>query len=187
MAEAAASPTKSKTVYTPVKMDDGSTVEFAGDQRINTRDWTNGQGVDFLFRSGQILPVDVNTGGLKDKFAVHGATQKYRDEAAGLKDAKDAYEALKSLNERLATGEWTVKREGSGFAGQSILVQAMVKAYAGSKTADDVRTFLANVTQAEKLKLRGHPKIKPFVDELEKEKADKSDARSADDLLKGWQ
>lgn len=187
MAEAAAAAPRPKTVYTSVEMEDGTKVEFPGDQRISTRAGSTPDIVEFLFRSGQILIASTNDGNLTQEYAVHGITQKLRDEAAGLKDAKDAYEAVRALHERLKAGQWSIKREGTGFAGQSVLVQAMVKAYAGTKTADDVRAFLANVTQAEKLKLRGHPKIKPFVDELEKERADKSDARSADELLKGWQ
>ena len=51
------------------------------------------------------------------KFAAHGAEQKLGDEIAGLEDVDDCVIAIDSLIDRLYNGEWSVKREAGGMAG----------------------------------------------------------------------
>ena len=177
MADATVEARKTKTVYTPVTMEDGTTAQFPGDQKILTEISADNQSVKLLFRNGKVLNISTSHGGHKERFAVHGVIQKHRDEAAGEKDVDDAYEAIIALNSRLATGEWSIKREGSGFAGQSVLVQALAKAF--SKSLDEVRSILKDMTQKEKMIMRAAPEVAPFVREIEEKKAKDSGVDSA--------
>lgn len=166
-----------------VKMNDGRVVEFAGkrkllkesliavDGTVQVRlDWRNGETRLFTIPSAMV-----------GKFAAHGAEQKLGDEIAGLKDAKgneadieDCVLAVDELIENLYEGKWGTRREGNGLAGTSVLIQALVKAYDGKKTVDQIKAFLKPKTQAEKIALRNSPRFKPLVDAIEAEKAAKA-------------
>ena len=103
------------------------------------------------------------------KFAAHGAEQKLGDETAGIAEIDDMVMAIDDLIDRLYNLEWAAKREASAMAGASILAKALVQV--GGKPLAEVRAFLANMTQAQKLALRDNPKIAPVVQALEAEKA----------------
>lgn len=157
-----------------VKMTDGRIVDFVGKRKMQKESFVSEDGSISLrvdFRNGETREFPLNPA-LYTKFAAHGAEQKYGDECAGLEDVEDMVIAMDELHSRLQNGEWTVRREGSGIAGTSTLLRALVE-HTG-KTVDQIKAFLSNKTQAEKMALRANPKIKPIVDRIEAEKASKA-------------
>ena len=175
--------TKTETVIKTVKMDDERIVEFAGKRKmlktpIFAADGSVQVRLDFVNGETRLFTVPET---LAAKFAAHGAEQKLGDEIAGLDDVEDCVLAVDQLMDRLATGEWGVKRDGNGLSGTSVLVRALVE-HTG-KTVEAIKTFLAGKTQAEKNALRGNPKIKPIVEKIEAEKASKKSSVDTDAML----
>lgn len=183
---AAAAPTAStKVEKTPVTMSDGSVVEFNKKQKLvktSTIDEATGAvSVRLDFVNGETRRFDMPEN-MKSRFAAHGAEQKLGDAIAGETDVNDAVLAVDDLLTRLNNGEWTITRAAGAFAGTSILIQALVEA--SGKTVEDIKGFLANKTQAEKLALRRSDKLKPIIERLEADKASKSkNAVDTDSLL----
>ena len=103
------------------------------------------------------------------------------DEIAGLDDVGDCVLAVDELIDRLYNGEWGVKREANGMAGTSTLLKALVE-HTG-KTVEQIKAFLANKSQAEKVALRNNAKIKPIVERIEAEKAAKKTNVDTDAML----
>lgn len=182
------------TVHTQ-KMDDDRVVDFPGKRVLQKESFITPEGevkVRLDWRNGETRTFTIPTA-LMAKFAAHGAEQKLGDEIAGLKDKdgkdadiEDKILAVDDLIERLVAGEWNVKRESSGLAGTSVLIRALVELYAGAKSVVEVKAFLKDKTQAEKLALRNSAKLKPIVERLEAEKAAKAGAGiDADALLAG--
>jgi hypothetical protein len=163
-------PAKPKTEKTAVTMQDGSTVEFNKKQKLVKTSTIGDDGTISLrmdFVNGQVRNF-VLPSALINRFAAHGAEQKLGDAIAGETDINDAVLSVDDLIKRLENGEWTAQRQAGAFSGTSILIQALVKA--SGKTVDEIRAFLENKTQAEKLALRRSEKLKPIIEELEAEK-----------------
>lgn len=183
---------KSKTVYEAVEMEDGRTVEFAGAADSQKRRKLlktvliegDEVSVRFDFRNGAVRAFTIPPA-LTNQFAGHGASQKIGDETAGLTDIDDMVLEVENVIDRLAKGEWNVRREGTGggFAGTSILLRALVEV--SGKSVDDIKAFLAERTQQEKIALRQSAKLKPVIDRLEAEKATKGVKIDTDALLEG--
>lgn len=165
-----------------VTMEDGRQVEFVGkrkmlksteiaDGRVTTRlDFRNGRSLAFTIPGAMLL-----------QFAGHGAEQKLGDETAGEEDVDDMVLAVESLIERLNRGEWSVKREGGGFSGTSVLLRALVERT--GKPVDGLKAWLATKSQAEKIALRNSAALKPIVQRLEEEKASKNAKVDTESLL----
>lgn len=168
-----ATPVAKKTTVekTPVTMSDGRVVEFNKKQKlvktssigdngeVSVRlDFVNGETRNFTMREDMVA-----------RFAAHGAEQKLGDAIAGETEIGDAVLAVDDLLGRLNNGEWTIARSAGAFSGTSILIQALVEA--SGKSVDDIKAFLANKTQAEKLALRRSDKLRPIIDRLEADKA----------------
>jgi hypothetical protein len=164
--------TKGKeTVVESVTMTDGTVVDFPGKKRLQKDSYITADGkvsVRCNFRNGKTLTYTIQPE-LKDKFAAHGAEQKLGDEIAGVEDLDDAVLAVEELITRLTAGEWTVKREGGGMSGTSVLLQAIVKVT--GKPIDAVKAYLATKSQAQKLAIRDSDKFASTVREIEAEKA----------------
>ena len=174
---------KVETVIETVTMQDGTIVEFAGKRKLLKTSTVNAEGgvsVKMDFRNGQTRTFTVPAP-LMAKFAAHGAEQKLGDEIAGLEDIDDCTLAIDELIDRLYNGEWGVKREANGMAGTSVLARALVELT--GKTRDQIKAFLSAKTQAEKLALRNSGKIKPIIERLESEKAQKGTKVDTDALL----
>lgn len=174
---------KVETVIETVTMQDGSIVEFAGKRKLLKSSSVSADGkvsVKMDFRNGQTRVFTVPDT-LLAKFAAHGAEQKLGDEIAGLDDIDDCVLAVDDLIDRLYNGEWGVKREANGMAGTSVLARALVELT--GKTRDQIKTFLSAKTQAEKVALRNSAKVKPIVERLESEKAQKGSKVDTDALL----
>lgn len=170
-----------KNAIETVTMLDGRIVDFPGKRKILKSATISDDGavtVHMDFRNGEARHFTIPTDMLA-KFAAHGAEQKLGDETAGLEDLDDAVLAIDSLMDRLNAGEWNQKREANGMAGTSILVRALVEST--GKSLEAIKTFLADKTHAQKVALRGNPKIKPIVERLEAEKAAKSTKAAAVD------
>lgn len=166
-----------------VTMTDGRIVDFAGKRKLLKESSVTAEGkvqVRLDFRNGETRLFTIPDS-LASKFAAHGAEQKLGDEIAGLEDVGDCVLAVDELIDRLYNGEWGVKREANGMAGTSTLLKALVE-HTG-KTVEQIKTFLAGKTQAEKVALRNNPKIKPIVQRIEDEKAAKKTNVDTDALL----
>lgn len=176
--------TKPATAIESVTMDDGRVVEFAGKRKLLKESFVEGDNVKVRmdFRNGETRTFTIPAS-LSQKFAAHGAEQKLGDEIAGLDDLDDAVLAIDDLMDRLNKGEWNQKREGGSMSGTSILARALVEST--GKTMEEVKTFLGKKSQAEKVALRGNPKIKPIVERLEAEKAAKGTSKIDTDSLLG--
>lgn len=168
--------TKAKPEVTTVEMKDGRKVDFTGKRdmlkesfehegRIAVRiDFRNGETITYTLPDSLVL-----------KFAAHGAEQKLGDETAGLKDIDDKVLAVKELAERLTGPDgWNVKREANGLAGTSVLARALAEVK--GVDIERVKDFLKSKSQAEKIALRNNPAIKPVVERIEAEKANKDGA-----------
>jgi hypothetical protein len=161
---------RDKIVYTTVKMDDDRVVEFAGKRKMLKTSLFNSDGsiaVRLDFVNGETRTFSLPEV-LLGKFAAHGAEQKLGDEIAGLDDVEDCILAVDQLAERLSTGEWGIKREGSGLAGTSILARALVEH--SKKTPEAVKDFLSRKSHAEKVALRANAALAPIIARLESEK-----------------
>jgi len=171
---------------TAIQMEDGSTQEFTAKQKLikNTTTQENGDIVTTIyFRNGRVLTHTMHQDLIK-RFAEHGADQKLGDVVAGITDPEDCVLAMEDLIGRLEKGEWSKKSEGGGFAGASVLLRALCEAF--NKPVEDIKAFLKDKTQAEKLALRQSPKLKPIIDRIEAEKATKTSAKvDTDSLLAG--
>jgi hypothetical protein len=174
---------KVETVIETVTMEDGRIVEFAGKRKLLKSSTVSAEGsvsVRLDFRNGQTRTFTI-PGNLLAKFAAHGAEQKLGDEIAGLDDTEDCVMAMDELIDRLYNGEWGVKREANGMAGTSVLARALCELT--GKTREQIKTFLAGKTQADKVALRNSAKVKPIVDRLESEKVSKKSAVDTDAML----
>lgn len=173
---------KQETAIETVTMTDGRVVDFAGKRKLQKESFVKDGKVTIRldFRNGETRTFTVPDS-LLLKFAAHGAEQKLGDEIAGLNDLDDAVLAIDELTERLARGEWGVKREANGMAGTSVLARALVE-HTG-KTMEQIKAFLGGKTQAEKVALRNNPKVKPIVERLEAEKASKASKIDTDSML----
>ncbi len=177
MNDASATPaaTKAEKNVETVKMQDGRAVDFAGKRQMlkDANAGDNYAEVRFDFRNGETRTVRVEASNpLFTRYAAHGIAQKIGDEAAGEKDVDDAVLSIDDLIARLAKNEWTTKKEGGGMGGTSVLLRALVEAT--GKTTEQIKAFLANKSQAEKIALRNSKKYKPIVDRIEAEKASKA-------------
>ena len=170
----AATPATPKVEKTAVTLTDGRIAEFGKKQRLIKNstiaddgtisvqlDFVNGQTRNFVIPPAMIA-----------RFAAHGAEQKLGDVIAGENDISDAVLAMDDLIAQLLAGNWSVRREAGAFTGTSVLIQALVEA--SGKTVADIKAFLENKSQAEKLALRRSEKLRPIIERLEAEKAAKS-------------
>ena len=166
-----------------VTMTDGRVVEFNGKRKLlkDTIVTTEQVGVRFDFRNGETRTYIISPD-LMDQMAAHGAAQKIGDETAGVTDVDDMVIGVDEIIARLEKGEWSARKEGGGFSGASVLMKALVE-YSG-KTAEEVKTYLSGLSQAEKTALRASKQLKPIVDRLEADKVTKGKVNT-DDLLAG--
>lgn len=176
-----------------VKMTDGRNVEFAGKRKLVKEGFVGEAGdlsIVLDFRNGETRRV-VLPPALIPQFALHGALQKYGDETAGETDVDDMVLAIDALDKRIQAGEWTVKREGGGMTGTSVLIKALMEY--GSRTVEQVKAFLEGKTQPEKIALRNNDKrpnaagltVAAILKRLESEKAAKAAKVDTDAMLEG--
>ena len=163
---------KAPTAVENVTMKDGRVVAFAGKRKMLKESFVNDGKVSvrFDFRNGESRVFSIPDT-LLNKFAAHGAEQKLGDETAGLEDVDDAVMAVDALIERLNAGEWGAKREANGMSGTSVLARALCELK--GKPIEVIKAFLSNKTAAQKTALRESAELKPIVQRIEAEKANK--------------
>jgi hypothetical protein len=174
---------KAEPVIETVTMEDGRIVDFAGKRKLLKESFVDADGavkvrLDFRNAASRLFTVPPAMVG---KFAAHGAEQKLGDEIAGLDDVEDCVLAVDELIDRLYNGEWTIKKEGNGLAGTSVLVKALCELL--GKPADVIKAQLKTKSQAEKMALRNNSKVKPIVERLEAEKLSKGTKVDTDAML----
>ena len=106
----------------------------------------------------------------------HGLKQKLVDAAAISRNTEtgrpatveDKYQAVKTVYDRLLAGQWNAVREGGGATG-GLLLQALCRMYAGRKTPDELKAFLADKSDAEKTALRKNPRVAQIIDDIRAE------------------
>lgn len=120
-----------------------------------------------------VLHPDELTGDITFAAIMHGLKQKLVDAAAISRNpetgrpatVEDKYQAVKTVYDRLLAGAWNATREGGGATG-GLLLQALVRMYAGRKTVDELRAFLADKTDAEKTALRKNPRVAQIIEDI---------------------
>lgn len=169
-----------------VEMTDGRKVEFVGKRKLLKDSIVDHEhhkvSIRLDFRSGVTRTIHLPQKLILD-FAAHGAEQKYGDETAGIADIDDMVLAVDELDKNIQAGNWSTRREGSGMAGTSVLLRALVEM--SGKDVEAVKAFLSTKSQAEKLALRNSARLKPIVDRIEAEKAAKVGKVDTEALLAG--
>lgn len=169
-----------------VTMSDGRTQLFNKKQKLvktsTIDDNGNFTGLVLDFVNGETRTFTPPTS-LLGRFAAHGAEQKLGDAIAGETDISDAVLSVDDLLGRLNNGEWNITRAAGSFSGTSILIQALVEV--SGKSVEDIKAFLSDKTQAEKLALRRSDKLKPTIERLEADKQSKSKNTVDTDALLG--
>jgi hypothetical protein len=163
-AASAAPAAKSKTEYTPVKMEDGSVFEFAGNRRVDKEyevdSDSNTVVATFRFRSGSIRRIssaDLSPGILLAAVG-HGLVQKIGDEWSNSKDLsdEDIVMTCDEMISRLTGGSWNVERAaGDSLAGASIVIRAIIEERAAAGkilSVDQVKAFLQGKLDTAKAK-----------------------------------
>ena len=134
--------------------------------------------------NGNAVPADIQRHAM-----MHGFKQKLVDAAAISRNPEtgraasidDKYQAVRTVFDRLLTGQWNAAREGGGLTG-GLLLQALVRMYNGRKTVEQLREFLADKSDAEKTALRKNPKVATVIETLRAESG-KSANIDTDNLL----
>ena len=128
----------------------------------------NGNTLTLTFANGETLTMraDALNSDVQQYAMMHGLKQKLVDAAAISRNpetgraatVEDKYQAVNVVYNRLLSGQWNATREGGGGGG-GLLAQALTRMYAGRKTAEDIKAFLAEKTDAEKTALRKNPRV----------------------------
>ena len=151
----------------------------------------NGNTLALTFANGETLTMraDALNSDVQQYAMMHGLKQKLVDAAAISRNpetgraatVEDKYQAVNVVYNRLLSGQWNATREGGGNAG-GLLAQALTRMYAGRKTAEDIKAFLAEKTDAEKTALRKNPRVVQIIEEIRAEQG-KAASIDTDELL----
>ena len=144
------------------------------------------------FANGETLTMrgDALNSDVQQYAMMHGLKQKLVDAAAISRNpetgraatVEDKYQAVKAVFDRLLGGQWNATREGGGGATGGLLLQALVRMYAGRKTPDELKAFLADNTDAEKTALRKNPRVAQIIEDIRAEQG-KAAGIDTDELL----
>lgn len=151
----------------------------------------NGNTLALTFANGETLTMreDALNSDVQQYAMMHGLKQKLVDAAAISRNTEtgrpasveDKYQAVKVVFDRLLAGQWNATREGGGNAG-GLLFQALVRMYAGRKTPEELKAFLADKTDAEKTALRKNPRVAQIIEDIRAEQG-KAANIDTDELL----
>lgn len=138
----------------------------------------DGTTLTLTFVNGETLTMrgDALNSDVQQYAMMHGLKQKLVDAAAISRNpetgraatVEDKYQAVRAVYDRLLSGQWNATREGGGNAG-GLLLQALCRMYAGRKTAEDIKAFLVEKTDAEKTALRKNPRVAAIIEEIRAE------------------
>ena len=148
-------------------------------------------GLALQFANGEMLALTATqlTNNILEHAVWHGLKQKLVDAAAISRNPEtgraasvdDKYQAVKIVYDRLLAGSWNATREGGGATG-GLLLQALCRMYAGRKTAEELKAFLADKSDAEKTALRKNPRVAAIIEEIRAEQG-KTASIDTDELL----
>lgn len=148
---------KTATVYTPVTMEDGRVVQFAGNRKSDKTILLDAAGmatgVRFDFVNGKTLSLAFSEIPEATAFYAcgHGIAQKAGDEYSGVKEVDDMALAVEEIFKRLRAGDWAAAREaGDSTAGASIVIRALMEVT--GKPVEFIKTFLDGKLEAAKAK-----------------------------------
>jgi len=164
----------SKLDAVAITLKDTRVVKFGKGEKIRKEILWTPEGIPhairFDGRNGETLtvPVVAFPAAVQQQATAHGFSQKIGDEYADMDAVDDCWETLLEIVQRLIGGAW--KGDRAGFAGISILLKACMKAFP-EKTEADVRGILKGLKPEEKTALKNSEKVKPFVEEIERERA----------------
>ena len=130
------------------------------------------------FANGEELAITASqlTNNVMEYAIFHGLKQKLVDAAAISRNpetgraatVEDKYQAVRVVYDRLLAGQWNAAREG-GSASGGLLFTALCRMYAGRKTPDELKAFLADKCAAEKTALRNYPRLAQIIEEIRAE------------------
>lgn len=151
----------------------------------------DGTTLALTFANGETLTMrgDALNTDIQQQAMMHGLKQKLVDAAAISRNpetgraasVEDKYQAVKTVFDRLLAGAWNATREGGGTTG-GLLLQALCRMYAGRKTAEAIKAFLAEKTDAEKTALRKNPRVAQIIEDIRAEQG-KAASIDTDELL----
>lgn len=143
------------------------------------------------FANGKELVIAASqlTNNVMEYAIFHGLKQKLVDAAAISRNpetgraatVEDKYQAVKIVFDRLLAGHWNATREGGGATG-GLLLQALCRMYAGRKTVEELKAFLAGKSDAEKTALRKNPRVAAIIEDIRAEQG-KAANIDTDELL----
>ena len=135
----------------------------------------------FTFADGQELRIDAGklTNDIRHEAIMHGLKQKIGDAAAIGRNPEtgrsatlsDKYAAMRAVAERLRSGAWNAERGEGGAPAGGLLFAALVRMYAGKKSDDAIRAFLAGKDDKQKAALRKNPRVAEIIEEIKAERA----------------
>lgn len=140
-----------------------------------------GDMLTLVFGDGQTLSLQVAdlSPTILAQATMHGLKQKLVDAAAISRNpdtgraatVADKFNAVAEVYNRLLAGEWNKRREGGATGG--LLMRALCRLYP-DRTREQVLSFLAGKSEAEKAALRRNPKVAAIIDEIRAEDGDDS-------------
>ena len=151
----------------------------------------DGDTLALTFANGETLTMrgDALNSDVQQYAMMHGLKQKLVDAAAISRNpetgrpatVEDKYQAVRTVYDRLLSGQWNSTREGGGTTG-GLLLQALVRMYQGRKTVEELKTFLTDKTDAEKTALRKNPRVAGIIEDIRAEQG-KAVSIDTDELL----
>ena len=151
----------------------------------------DGNTLTLTFANGETITMrgDALNSDVQQYAMMHGLKQKLVDAAAISRNpetgraasVEDKFQAVKTVYDRLLGGSWNAIREGGGATG-GLLLQALCRMYAGRKTADELKAFLADKSDAEKTALRKNPRVAQIIEDIRAETG-KAASIDTDELL----
>lgn len=146
--------------------------------------------LNFTFADGQELTITAS--GLLPEIhheaIMHGLKQKIGDAAAIGRNPEtgrsatlaDKRAAMRTVIERLQAGHWNAERGEGGAPAGGLLFAALVRLYAGKKSEEDIRAFLAGKSDKEKAALRKNPRVAAIIEEIKAERGADDDGMGED-------
>lgn len=177
-----------------VTMNDGRSVGFAGERKMQKSYKTDGGKVTVLFDfvNGQSISFELPDA-LVLQAAGHGVSQKAGDSAAGEKNVEDMVLAVQDTLDNLAKGNWKASREGGGFGGAGVVVRALcavfgktpeqIKAWVDGKIAEAEKRGQKLTRQALYASFRSSDRVGPKIRELESQAAKSAAGVDAEAIL----
>jgi hypothetical protein len=153
-------------------------------------------GLRLTFAHGESLMIDQSmlTEAMHAEAVWHGVKQKLVDAAAISRNpdtgrsatTEDKAAAVREVFERIIAGEWNKRREGGAGGNNGLLLSALIRLYAGTKTEAQLREYVDGLTEKEQAAIRATAKVAPIIAAIKAERdAKRGDAIDGDALLAG--